>query len=157
MTVAGRDCVGVGVGALVADSSLRFLLALRGELARNEARHWEFPGGTVEFGERLHATVIREFQEEYGVHIRIFGLLGVFDHILVDESQHWISVTYLARHVSGIPIVREPEKCSQVGWFDLAHLPRPLTRVSAENLDYYCQNAGQRHSFARWVRRPQDE
>jgi mutator protein MutT len=135
--VPGRDYIGVGVGALVTDAQGDVLLARRGPAARNEIGAWEFPGGMVMFGETLVDAVHRELREEYGIEIEVAGLLGVFDHLLPDEHQHWVSATYLARHVSGIPVALEPDKCSEVGWFQLASLPQPLSRISQQNLDRY--------------------
>ena len=138
MVEAGRDFVGVGVGALVFDSAGRVFLARRGPAVTNEAGTWEFPGGAVEYGERLADAVCREFVEEYGMHITVERVLGVFDHILPAEQQHWVSVTFVAGHgAPDEPVIREPEKCSAIGWFELSALPEPLSQVSRENLTAY--------------------
>jgi 8-oxo-dGTP diphosphatase len=139
---AGRDYVGVGVGALVFDGAGRVLLARRAEGATNERGFWEFPGGRVEFGETLRDATRREFREEYGVEIDVLELLGAFDHILSGEGEHWVSLTFLARHVSGVPVVAEPAKCSEVGWFALDALPRPLSQISELNYAAYAEKYG---------------
>src|SRR5215475_12652979 len=90
----------------------RVFLSQRGQAATNERGCWEFPGGKVALGETLKTTITREFQEEYGMEIEVGELLGVSDHILVAERQHWVSPTYLAIYVGGEPEIREPEKCS---------------------------------------------
>jgi 8-oxo-dGTP diphosphatase len=135
--VPGRDHIGVGVGAMVVDATGRVFLARRGPAARNEAGCWEFPGGMVGFGETLEAAVCREFAEEYGMTIAVTTLLGVTDHILAAEGQHWVSPSYLARHVCGEPTIREPDRCTAIGWFDLSALPEPLSQVSRSALDDY--------------------
>jgi mutator protein MutT len=137
----GRDYIGVGVGAIVFKSSSEVLLARRGPAARNEIGAWEFPGGAVEFGETLINAVVREFREEYGILIAVDSLLGVFDHFIKDEHQHWISATYLAHHVTGDVHVREPEKCLEARWFPLENLPEPLSIVTKSNLAEYLRNA----------------
>ena len=129
--VAGRDHIGVGVGAMVFDAAGRVFLARRGARVRNEAGCWEFPGGTVGFGETLAQTVRREFLEEYGMEVEVTGLLGVADHLLPGEGQHWVSVSFEARHVGGDPRILEPGKCTEIGWFDEDALPSPLA-TSAE-------------------------
>src|SRR6187200_305733 len=101
--IPGRDYIGVGVGALVFNAAGQVFLAQRGPAARNERGAWEFPGGQVDFGETLVAAIIREFAEEYGMTIEVFDLLGVPDHLIPAEGQHWISPTFLARHVAGEP------------------------------------------------------
>lgn len=135
--VPGRDYVGVGVGVMILDERGRLFLARRGPAARNEVGTWEFPGGEVRFGERLAEAAHREIGEEYGITIGQLTLLGVFDHINPAEHEHWISATYTARHLSGTPVIREPEKCSEIGWFELNHLPQPLSLISAANLHEY--------------------
>ena len=132
--LAGRDYVGVGVGAMVFGADGRVFLAQRGPLAKNERGCWEFPGGGVDFGERLDQAIRREFREEYGMEIAVERLLHVADHILPDEGQHWVAPTFVARHVGGAPEIREPGKCSAIGWFALDALPAPLSQVTAEDL-----------------------
>ena len=135
--VAGRDYVGVGVGALVFDAEGRVFLSQRGRSATNERGCWEFPGGKVALGETLEAAIRREFQEEYGMEIEVVALLGVSDHILIAERQHWVSPTYLARHVGGKPVIREPEKCMAIGWFTMDNLPQPLSQVTQDDVRAY--------------------
>lgn len=136
---AGRDYIGVGVGAMVFDAAGRVFLAQRGPLAKNERGCWEFPGGSVDYGERLEDAIIREFMEEYGMQIGKLQLLHVVDHILTAEGQHWISPTYLAHHLRGEPSIREPGKCSAIGWFLIEDLPTPLSLVSEQDVLHYLQ------------------
>ena len=134
MSEPGRDYIGVGVGAMVFDRDGRVFLARRGPKARNEVGRWEFPGGTVEFGEGLADAVIREFREEYGMTVEVTGLIGVADHILPDEGQHWVSVSFAARHEDGTPTIREPEKCTEIGWFTTGNLPADLSEAGRQTL-----------------------
>jgi 8-oxo-dGTP diphosphatase len=133
----GHDVVGVGVGGIVFDDRGRVFLARRGPAARNEAGAGEFPGGTVEFGERLADALRREFREEYGMDIAVTALLGVADHLLPDEGQHWVSVSFAARHTGGTPEIREPAKCTDLGWFGLDTLPEPLSVAARQTLKAY--------------------
>lgn len=134
---AGRDYVGVGVGAMVFGDKGRIFLTRRGADARNEAGTWEFPGGKVKFGELMTDAIRREFAEEYGMCIEPVRLLGVFDHLLPEEGQHWVSVAFVSRYAGGNPEIREPRKCSEIGWFDPDELPQPLSQISAANLEFY--------------------
>ena len=134
---SGHDYVGIGVGALVFDKDGRVFLAQRGPKASNERGAWEFPGGKVSFGEKLTEAVTREFAEEYGMTIEVTELLGVNDHILLEEKEHWVAPTYLARHISGEARILEPEKCTAIGWFELSQLPEPLSQVTQSDLKMY--------------------
>ncbi len=133
----GFDYIGVGVGAIISDDSGRLFLAQRGPLAKNERNLWEFPGGSVEFGETLTDALRREMREEYGIKIAVGDLLDVVDHILPDEGQHWVSPTYLCRIISGEPRILEPGKCSQIGWFAPEEVPENLTVITRKNLEHY--------------------
>ena len=135
----GVDYIGVGVGAIITDSQGRLFLARRGLKAKNERGLWEFPGGSVEFGETMAAALRQEMREEFGIEIVIGKLLDVVDHILKEEGQHWISPTFLCTLAAGEPNIREPEKCAEIGWFHPDAIPQELTQVSRENLRHYLQ------------------
>ncbi len=82
----GIDYIGVGVGALIIDAQGRLFLSCRGRQAKNERGLWEFPGGSVEFGEKLTDALQREMREEYGIEIQVGELLDVVDHILTGRG-----------------------------------------------------------------------
>jgi 8-oxo-dGTP diphosphatase len=134
---AGQDYIGVGVGAIVFNEKGEVFLAQRGELAENECGKWEFPGGKVDYGEKLADALAREFLEEYGMVIEVGELLSVDDHILPDEKQHWVSPTFLATLISGEPEIKEVGKCSAIGWFRLDALPEPLSVITQYNIRDY--------------------
>ena len=133
----GIDFIGVGVGAMIFNEHGEVFLSKRGEKVKNEKFFWEFPGGGVKFGEKLHDALKREFFEEYGIHILPIELLCVTDHILKNEKQHWVSPTFVGIIKDGIPKIKEPEKCSEIGWFKLENLPEPLMSVSLNNVSEY--------------------
>lgn len=133
----GVDYIGVGVGAVLVREDGRLFLARRGPLSRNERGLWEFPGGSVEFGETLAAALRREMMEEFGVDVEVGALLDVVDHILPDEGQHWVSPTFICRIRSGEPRILEPGKCSEMGWFLPHQFPPDLTQITRDNLAHY--------------------
>jgi mutator protein MutT len=138
--IEGVDYIGVGVGAVIVNEEGLLFLAKRGNNARNEQGMWEFPGGGVKFGETLIESIRREILEEYGMQIEIKGLLGVFDHILPENKEHWISITYIASHLAGEATIYEPEKCEAIEWFSIEALPKPLSRITELNLRAYLAN-----------------
>ena len=133
----GRDYIGVGVGAMVFNANGKVFLSRRGAAATNERGCWEFPGGKLDFGEKLVDAIVREIREEYDMHIEVIELLGVCDHILSDEGQHWVSPTFIARHIDGTARIVEPHKCDGIGWFALDALPQPLSVISQEDVHKY--------------------
>jgi 8-oxo-dGTP diphosphatase len=139
----GTDYIGVGVGAVIVDDAGRLFLARRGEKAKNERGLWEFPGGAVEFSERMADTLIREMREEYGIDIEVGELLDVVDHLLPEEGQHWVSPSFLCKITAGEPRILEPLKCSAIGWFLPAEIPAELSLVSQANLHNYLKKIKQ--------------
>ncbi len=133
---SGKNYIGIGVGALILNQKGEIFLSKRGEKSRNEVGLWEFPGGEVEFGEKLEDAVKREVLEEFGFNVRIIRQLNTFDHILNPE-EHWIAVAFLCEHESGEVQIQEPGKCSEFGWFELSAIPPGLTSVSTENLNFF--------------------
>jgi 8-oxo-dGTP diphosphatase len=135
----GEDYIGVGIGGVAVDDQGRVFLAKRGPNAANERDMWEFPGGTLEYGERMRDALVREFREEYGVTIEVGELLTVVDHLLEDEQQHWVAPAYLCHITEGTPSICEPEECVEIGWFTIDTIPpeETLTLVTRENVKAY--------------------
>jgi mutator protein MutT len=146
---AGHDYIGVGVGAMVFNQEGNVFLARRGPQASNEQGTWEFPGGKVSFGETLADAIVREFEEEYGMTIELIDLLGVNDHIL--EHEHWVAPTFIARLVAGLPTIREPDKCSAIGWFALPALPEPLSVVTQDDVRMYLTKYGEQRGMEKTI------
>jgi 8-oxo-dGTP diphosphatase len=131
----GIDYIGVGVGAVIFGHTGKIFLAKRGKEVRNESGKWEFPGGAVEFNETIESALVREVREEYGFEISVLELLDVVDHIIPEEKQHWISPTFICAVKSGKPMIREPHKCEEIGWFELDQISEvQLTIASRKSL-----------------------
>jgi len=139
---AGRHFVGVGVGAIVFNAEGKVFLARRGLLASNDQGLWGWPGGEVEFGESLTAALCREYREEFNIVIQPIYQIAAFDHLLQDGREHWVSVAFIARYISGEPRIMEPGKCSDCGWFALDALPESLSTLSTDHLRAYRQKFG---------------
>ena len=82
-------------------------------------------------------AIRRELLEEFNMVIEPIRQIAAFDHLLESGQEHWVSVAFVARHLSGEPRIKEPGKCSNFGWFSLDHLPARLTMLSKEHLLAY--------------------
>lgn len=132
----GVDYIGVGVGAAIFNSEGKIFITKRGQKAQNERGLWEIPGGSVEFGETCREAAIREVKEENDIDIEVIELLGVCDHIIPSEHQHWLSPTYICKIIRGEPRILEPEKCEEIGWFTLEEAEKlPLSIVTKQDIE----------------------
>jgi 8-oxo-dGTP diphosphatase len=134
----GVDYIGVAAGAMIINDRGELFLAKRSQTVKNERGHWETPGGGVEFGETLEQAARREIMEEYGVAIEILDTFPAADHLIPDEGQHWVAVTFLA-HLKArqTPRIMEPNKCDEIGWFSFDSLPSPLSVITQLDIAQY--------------------
>jgi len=135
----GLDYIGVGCGALIVNDKNETLLLKRTLKARNSAGFWAEPGGGVEVGEKVEDALKREIKEELGVEIKIIKFLGFTEGIV--DNQHWISLNYLAKIVSGEINNLEPEKHAEVKWFSLDGLPEKLVQNTIDAINEYLKFA----------------
>lgn len=131
----GKDYIGVGVGAFILNEKKELLLQKRAVPAEKD--HWCIPGGRLEMFELLEHAVIREAKEELGVEIEVIRLMGVCDHIILEENAHWVAMSYLCKIRSGEPKIMEPDKASDLQWFPLDNLPDHLTITTKKALADY--------------------
>lgn len=129
----GIDFPGLGVGlAILRDGEL--LLCKR--MKAPEAGHWNIVGGKVDHMEPAELAARREAEEETGLSIGPIRYLGITEQLIEADRQHWISLLYLTDDTSGDPQRTEPDKLSEIGWFDLDDLPQPLSVFTQTVLTY---------------------
>jgi 8-oxo-dGTP diphosphatase len=92
----------------------------------------------VEYGETLTRAVCREVKEEYGVDVEIIKQYPASDHIIPADNQHWAPTTFIVKiKEDRTPRIMEPEKCDDIGWFSLDHLPNPLSIITKIDIERY--------------------
>ena len=129
----GVDFPGLGVGlAILRDGKL--LLCKR--MKAPEAGHWNIVGGKVDHMERAEIAARREAEEETGLAIGQIRYLGITEQLIEADRQHWISLLYVTDDTSGDAQLTEPDKLSEIGWFDLDGLPQPLSVFTQTVLTY---------------------
>lgn len=86
-----RPVVGIAAAAQTADG--RWLL-----VRRSDTGTWALPGGTLEWGETLRDTMVRELAEEAGVtEVEVGRVVGVYSRPDRDIRFHAVTVVVAAR------------------------------------------------------------
>lgn len=73
MSAPDANSLVVGSSAIVVDSEKRVLLQ-----RRSDSGNWALPGGTMDIGETLAESAIREVREETGFDVQIERIVGVY-------------------------------------------------------------------------------
>lgn len=102
------------------------------------AECWNFPGGLLEADETLLHAAIRETQEEVGVTVNQHDFNLV--HVLQvkkggTNTKDIIGFYFAAEQWHGTPINNEPERHSEVGWFEMNALPESATEHAKQALN----------------------
>jgi 8-oxo-dGTP pyrophosphatase MutT (NUDIX family) len=97
------------------------------------------PSGHLEDGEDVRNAMIREAREEIGLELAPDELDAVL--VMQHRAPHGrarIGWFFVARHGSGgEPFNREPDKCSELGWYPLDALPDDMVAYCRAGIDAY--------------------
>jgi 8-oxo-dGTP diphosphatase len=121
----------VGTAAVARTPDGRWVL-----IRRADTGTWALPGGTLEWGETLLASLSRELLEEAGV--ELLGpprLVGVFSRPDRDPRFHGVTVAVACE--VGLPAAppMNPLEIREVGLFEEAELPEDLAMGQRDMLD----------------------
>ena len=121
-----RPAVGVGV-VIPGPGDNRNKMLMQKRTGAHGDGQWSFPGGHIEAGEYSGVAAVREAREEVGVDIRQLRTLPLFtEDVFPETGKHYITLYVLATDWRGDPEIREPDKCSEMGWFSWGAFPSPL-------------------------------
>ncbi|USS84821.1 NUDIX hydrolase [Fructilactobacillus myrtifloralis] len=109
---------------------------------------WCFPGGYMEYGERIVATLKREFKEDAGLAVAPVRLLHIFDGDCFkypngDEVQ-CITHFYLVRQTGGHLLRQQTTETSAVRYFPLTALPPFFNQQSEKMAQAVCDYVNHR-------------
>ena len=133
----------VAAYGLIQDDAGRLLLCRLSKEVPKWAGYWTLPGGGLNFGEAPADAMVREVEEETGLHVRPTSLAGV-DSVLRtgdDHDYHSIRIIYFAqvvgghlRHETSGSTDRcewhDPKRMSEISLVDLAEVGLRIVRQS---------------------------
>lgn len=122
--------VKVGVGVLVYKDG-KLLMAKR-QNAHGDGT-WAPLGGHLEYGEDYAECARRECMEEGGITIKSLRFKTITNDIFEADDKHYITIWIEADYDDGDVCVNAVDEHTDIGWFDMNHLPQPLF-TSIKNL-----------------------
>jgi 8-oxo-dGTP diphosphatase len=84
---------------------------------------FDVPSGHLEENENFIEAACREVKEEVGVKVDIGSC--ELKHTLYAQfpDTSYIQLYFIASKFEGTPTIMEPDKCSELGWFELSEIP----------------------------------
>jgi 8-oxo-dGTP diphosphatase len=121
----------VGVAVVARDASGRFLLVRRADTGT-----WALPGGTLEWGERLGACIVRELREEANAAVTSEPVLrGVYSEPSRDPRFHGVTVVVECAVDAPDPKAENPIEIREARFFADQDLPRDMAFGMQDLLD----------------------
>ncbi|MBR4630026.1 MAG: NUDIX domain-containing protein [Treponema sp.] len=119
--------------ACIAFNDKKVLIAHRNPTGQMGGR-WEFPGGKVEEGESEESAVVREFEEEFGVTVRVEKQIAeaTFKHNGIDRILHAYLIDVPHDGIEKKYVLTEH---TEYRWAELAEIPT-LNFVDSDMLIY---------------------
>jgi len=134
----------VGVGAVLICAGKILLEKRKNDPGKGK---WSIPGGLVELGENVEQTVIREVEEETGLHVGKPEHIDVVDSITRDENgdikYHFVIIDYFVELKGGtLKASSDAEELrwvafDQVGEYDLTKTFRAFFQRNKERLEAF--------------------
>jgi 8-oxo-dGTP pyrophosphatase MutT (NUDIX family) len=131
---------------VIADDQGRILM-----IKRTDNGNWAIPGGTMEMGESIVDTAIREVLEETGITCKVTGIVGTYTdprHVVLftsnNEVRQEFAIVFAGEYVSGEPT--PSSESSEVHWLDRdVVLERQMDRSMRLRIGDYLNGDGTLH------------
>ena len=124
------------------DGNVQILLHRRKNTGYKDGE-WDLAGsGHVDENETAKMAVIRECAEELGIEVKIEGLsFAHLSHRVNDTGgRTYYDIYFEFNKYDGIPKIMEPDKCSELKWFNINNLPDDIMDIRKVVLDNYKDN-----------------
>jgi len=128
---------GIGIGVIVLKQG-KVLMGKRGEQSFY-SNHWSLPGGRLELFESFEDCAEREVFEETGLKVKNLELVALHNDLMPEVEKHYLTLFFKAEAAGGELTVKEPEKMTDLAWFELDALPQPLFPPSKKGLEKFRQ------------------
>lgn len=126
----------VGINPIILNDKGEILLGRRKN--KYGAGTYCFPGGKLKKGETFEQCIIREVYEETGLKIleEDIEIINIVNTIKKEVNTHFLQIGALIKKYEGIPVIKEPEKCDDLRFFQLDNLP-VIFEPNKPNIELY--------------------
>lgn len=93
--------------------------------------------GHLEKNETLRDAVIREAKEEIGVDINQNDLKYSSTMHANFRGTEYLLIAFSVNKYKGVPMIMEPDKCSELNWFDINNLPKDIADPRKIMIEHY--------------------
>lgn len=110
----------IGVATIVIHPIFKFYVLMGKRKGSHGNDTWSFPGGHLEYEETIEACSKRETFEETGLELTFpdKNVLCYTENLFPEHNKHYITIYSLARSLSTVPLLKEPDKCEGWQWFN---------------------------------------
>ena len=99
---------------------------------------WDIAGsGHVDKDETAREAVIRECKEEIGISVMPDSLSFVHLSHRLSKDRTYYDIYFVVNTYSGTPSIMEPDKCSELEWFAIDHLPCDMIECRKQDIQNY--------------------
>jgi 8-oxo-dGTP diphosphatase len=126
----------IGINQIILNEKNEILLGCRKQ--KYGEGTYCLPGGKLRVGETFEQCVVREVKEETGLIVKESDI-EVINISNYSKERHFIQVGVLVEKYEGIPKICEPDKCSDLRFFDLNNLP-DLFEPNRANIELFKKN-----------------
>lgn len=115
---------------------------------RRDNAFWALPGGTMEIGESISATVIREVKEETGLDVQPLYIVGIYSdphHVIAytdGEVRQQFSICFYCIILGGA--IQMSEESTDIAFFSLQEIEQlPLHPSTRLRIQHYSEHRNQ--------------
>ena len=120
------------------DERMQILLQLRDGTGYMDGCWATAAAGHIEKGESVFEAAVREAHEELGVtNVQLAPLCAMHRTQGENPTEQRVDYFLRATHWSGEPRIMERDKCSDLRWFDLDALPRPVVPHELQVIQHF--------------------
>ncbi len=134
-------------GILIKDGKI---LLIRHQKGKNS--YWLLPGGGVDYGETMEASLKREFLEECNIDVEIGEMAFVSQGIAPDKSRHIIHMTFEVEYTGGELQVGDEGILKEVSFLPVEELDKVTLypNMKRELKEYFSGKKELRYLGNRW-------